>query len=285
MEMTWTGWDGSEWNLTEQGSPVVLMPDLEGLDMEEPGHIWTESASVTGATWRGYRPGPRPVVWQVFVWSDGSTQDWVELDRAWWNTMLPEKRGTWTVTQASGSRRYLDLRFDSVASPGFVRDPSYAGWARYAINLIAEEPHWREDPITVPFYPKAPVKFHGPPGVINISSSSSFAEASILNPGNVEGWIDWTVFGPVSSAVVGVGSSRIEIPFALAAGESVTVWTHPTQRQAIDNSQVDRTDQLGDVKFSSVPAGETAALSLVQNNAGEGAYIEASLTPLFHRAW
>jgi len=161
-----------------------------------------------------------------------------------------------------------------------------AGWTIYGINLTAEQPFWREDPIVRRFTAVAPVSFLGPPGILNISSPSQLATATIDNPGKVPGWVVWTCAGPADGYVVGVGGKTIDVPIPLAVGEFLTVWTAPEAMGEVrDGAGVDRTDELGAAAFTAVQPGDSQPLSLQLIGPGPGAYIEASLTPYYYRAW
>jgi hypothetical protein len=253
------------------------MPPIEQYRSEAPG--------IPGSINRGNRAHNRDVFWPIFLYSRGDSQDWIDLDRAFWRTMQPGQTGTWTVVRPGGVGRSVDLRYESDTGT-YGLNPIRTGWAPYGINLTAEQPFWREDPIKRRFTAVTPVSFLGSPGVLNISSPSQLATASIPNPGDVAGWIVWTLSGPFDAAVVGVGGKTIDVPIPLAVGEFLTVWTAPEAMGEVrDGLGVDRTDELGAAAFTAVQPGDSQPLSLQLIGPGPGAYIEASLTPYYFRAW
>ncbi len=56
---------------------------------------------------------------------------WIDLDRAFWKTMDPEKYGIWTITAPGGSSRSLRCRFKDDDGHAFEHDPFERRWATY----------------------------------------------------------------------------------------------------------------------------------------------------------
>src|SRR4029453_10817318 len=76
-EVTWTGWDGSVWNLTDpDGGVVLLVEGVEGLHLP-PFKQWTrQSPAVPGQVFTGAIAEPRKVVLPVLLFTDGSSAEW-----------------------------------------------------------------------------------------------------------------------------------------------------------------------------------------------------------------
>lgn len=293
LEMTWTGWDGSEWNLTSAAEGAVMMAGCRGLTMPPVVHYSTAYASVAGATWRGHTVDAREVFWPIQVYHDLDSQGWIGRDRAFWRTMRPEKLGTWTVKHPSGAERKLDLRFSNDGDVTYEHDPVLRGWSNYGITLVAEQPFWRADPIrrewsasgaVADFLPTAPGEN------FTIGPSTTLDTASMPNPGDVEAYPLWEVYGPTTTAQVGVEGRNITIPFAIEANQVLVIDTAPTMQSAtlydVVNNQrvnpVDRTPQLGIANFVPVPADSVTTTSLLLTGAGR---VSLTLTPLYLRAW
>jgi len=294
LQMTWTGWDGSGWSLSDAADGTVMMAGVRGLTMPPVVHYTTQYPSVAGARWRGHTVEPREIFWPIQVFSDTSSQGWIDRERAFWRTMRPEKTGTWTVIQPSGEERKLDCRFVDDSNQAFNQDPVLAGWSNYGITMKAEQPFWRAEPIrrewkssggaAVPFFPAAPGDG------FRISSSTTSDGAKMLNPGDVDAYPRWEIHGPVTSAVVGVGGKNIEVPFAVADGKVLVIETDPTMQTATEYtksgldliSPTDKTASLGAANFVPLPADSTATVSLTIVGSGKVALI---LTPLYLRAW
>lgn len=289
LQMTWTGWDGSVWNLTKASEGVVMMAGVRGLTMPPVTHYKTSYASVSGARWRGHNVDSREVFWPIQVYCDTDSQEWIRRDRAFWRTMRPGKVGTWTVIQPSGEKRYLDLRFTEDSDQAYNHDPALRGWSNYGIMMVADDPFWRTDSIrrewatgmSTPFFDS-----EGGTTGLTISPSTTLATAAMLNPGDVDAYPVWEVYGPVTNAQVGVGDKLIVIPFAVADGEVLVIDTDPTQQSAMLHSSgtvTDKTAQLGTAIFAPMPADSISNVSLVLG--GGAGKIRLTMTPLYLRAW
>lgn len=283
MGHTWTGWDDSVWDLCGDASGVVLLSGVRGLTMPPADRYASASPAVAGSRWRGHRVAEREVFWPVKVWADAGSAAWLAYDRAWWNTMRPDKLGTWAVTQTTGETRSLRLRFVDDGQHSVQVDPGLIGWERYGITLVAEDPYWEGEPISRTWETATPDEFFGTgaPSFF-ISSGNTLDNAKITNPGDVEAWPVWTLNGPITAAEVGVGGESIEVPFAVADGSSLTIDTDPRAQTAITSAGVDRTEDLGEVGFTAIPAGASIPLALAVTGAGS---VSVSVTPRYYRAW
>lgn len=293
LQMTWTGWDGSVWNLTSAAEGAVMLPGLRGLTMPPIVHYSTAYASVPGAAWRGHTVDAREVFWPIQLYQDTGSQGWVDRDRAFWKTMRPEKTGTWTVKLPSGAERHLDCRFSNDGDGTINHDPVLAGWSNYGITLVAEKPFWRAAPLrrewsagggVTDFLPAAPGEN------FIIGASTTLASSAMPNPGDVDAYPVWEVYGPATSAQVGVEGRNITIPFGVDEGQVLVIDTAPSQQSAIlydvvsgvRTNPVDMTPELGIANFVPVPADSVTTTSLLLTGAGKVALI---LTPLYLRAW
>jgi len=283
--MVWTGWDGSEWELTKPSSGVFLTgKGVEGLGM--PEHLaWVgESPATHGQYYRGFVVEPRQVFWPVYLYSDAGSDDWLERDRAFWRSLQPGMHGTWSVTTPRGGKRSLSCRFVDDGRHAFQMDPMFRGWASYGVSLIADSPFWTGEPVRRTWSQSDAVDFYGgavkgPP--FNISSGSQLSTAKLTNEGDLEAWPVWTIRGPLTSVTVGVDGRTVQWNETLTADDILVIDTDPTVQSAGLNG-VDVTAQLGSADFAPIPAGHERPLSLTM--AGTGS-VEASITPRYFRAW
>lgn len=306
MGFQWTGYDESEWDLTGRTSGVALRVGARGFGDPDWYRSTSESGAVAGSRYLGSRALEREVALPVKVFRDGGSQAWIDYDLAFMKTMDPEQPGILTVTHPSGHSRWLRCRYVDGGDPGLYIDPSMVGWARYDLTFVAEQPFWSGQRITRRFSQSDPVNYYGPTGFgppFYISEGSLAAQASIPNPGDRPGWIEWRVGGPTTTAAVGVGARVIEIPFPIADGRMLVIDTRPSEREAWEmntppgdgaafdswvTSQmmlvttVNRTKDLGAVKFGALPTG--AAESLFVDIVGSG-HVRASFAPLYRRAF
>jgi hypothetical protein len=274
--MTWTGWDGSEWDLTNPDGGVFLTGSgVEGLGM--PTHqAWVgESPAVHGQTYRGHRVEPRPVFWPVYLYSDEGSAEWLALYRAFWKSLQPGKHGTWSVATPTGGRRSLSCRFVDDGRHAYDHDPIVRGWA--------DSPFWTGEPVRRTWSQGDAPEFFGGASkapVFHITSGSQLSTAKITNEGDLEAWPVWTIKGPLTAVTVGVDGATVQWNTTLTADDILVIDTDPTVQCAWLNG-VDVTDQLVTADFAPIPAGLELPLSLTL--AGTGS-VEAAITPRFYTA-
>jgi hypothetical protein len=290
LDMKWVGWDGVEWSLTDSSTGTVMLPGVRGLSMPPVIHHRAAHASLPGARWRGHTIDVREVFWPLQIYSDLGSQDWIERDRAFWRTLDPQLTGQWIVTLPDGSTRTLKLRFVDDSQFTMETDSVFAGWSNYGITLAAEQPYWEGASITrrweaggtSPFFP-----ISGGPA-FTISPGNTLTQATLDNPGDVPAHVVWKVYGPLTSATVGVNGRTINIPFSVAAGDVLVIDTSPAAQTAMMGPvngpwTTDKTMNLGSIDFAPLPAGAVSNLSL--NIAGGTGSISATFKPLYYRAW
>lgn len=278
LDMTWTGWDGTVWSLSNGTDGTVMMPGVRGMNMPPVNHYLSASAGNDGARWRGHTVEPREVFWPLQVYSDQGSLPWLDRDRAFWKTLRPDRPGVWTVTRPDGQKRSLTLRFQDDGTQSFDIDPSLSGWTNYGITLVAEQPYWAGETETGSWVSGTSVQFF--PN-LTISPGGTLATARLRNPGDVDAWPIWQVYGPTTSVTVGVNGRNITVPFTLLSGELLIINTDPRVQTAMLGA-VDRTADLGSMDFAPLPADEISNLTLSMTGTG---FITATVTPLYLRAW
>lgn len=286
----WVGPDGSVWDLNAWESGLILdSRGVEGLHNPVITRNTSKSRRIPGHRLRGWRAEAREVFWPVFIYAD-DTADWLAVHREFFQTIHPDRAGTWRVTALGETR---ELRLTGVFDDGHVYDvdPLLDGWGEYAVTLEAQQPFWQGKTIRRgPWRTPDPQPFFsGPP--FTISSSTTFGAASIPNTGDVDVWGVWWATGPLSAIELGVGDTLITPPFDLEAGEMLRIDTDPRNPTAQKGAEVndtalfegsDVTTALGMQDYASVPPGERVELHV--NAVGSGS-IMFDLTPLYFRAF
>lgn len=267
LAFTWTGADGSVWDLNDDATGVCLQEGVRGLSMPPVSQYRSESPMVAGSRYRGTRVLQREVFWPLRIWHDGTPSEFAVRDRAFWHTLDPSKVGTWKVTRPSGGFRTLGLRYESDDGV-FEVDPLLYGYSTYGVNLVAEQPFWSGDDVVKVF--------------------TATGSQTIDNDGDVPAWLTWTMEGPISTgAHIGMTNAHILIPAAIGSGRTLTVYTQPDLMVALwddgtelvlDSSPDDYT--IG-ARFASIPTNGLTTLSTLQS----GGTITATMTPYFFRAY
>lgn len=294
--MTWTGWDGSVWDLTGRSGGVSLQAGARGHGKPKADRFTSVSPALPGSTYRGHRVLEREVFWPLRLFSDAGSQAWMDYDRAFWNTMRRDRLGAWDVVQPNGQSRRLWLRFEDDGDPAPDTLPSLIGWARYGITLVAEQPFWEGQVVGQPFTTAEPVDFFDADGSpdFHISSGSQVSTATITNPGDTDAYPIYTiesgitdpdtgvVTGSIASAGAGYNGNNVTFG-AIASGQKRIVDTRPDRLTVVNQSGADRWVDLdpGSQFDAPIPPGvQPLSLSIV----GQGT-ITVSLQPLYERAW
>lgn len=305
LGMTWTGWDGSVWDLANMASGVVLLDGIRGLGLPTGTRFRDQSPASHGSQHQGFKWDEREVFWPLKTWHE-SGRKFIERDRAFFKTLHPAKIGRWTVTHPDGTPRHLDLRLEpSTADPGPELMPTLFGWARYGIYLTADQPFWVGAPSIRSFKaPTSPEAFFEPngPHLFNIGQGFTLANASIDNIGDEESYPKWFLDnGIAAGSWVGVGALVVNIPFVVPEGKCLVIDSDPRKIGAIlydvvggsasPSSRVigihminpvDMSEEIGEADFGAVEPGMSKPLSISFSGTG---LVEAYLPNLYDRAW
>lgn len=306
IDLWWTGWDGSEWALTDPEQGRFLRPGIRGLRMPDYKRHSTSSPAVPGSRHRGTSTLDRDVFWPLHEYSDVGSADFLEWKRAFWRTMDPDREGIWRAVLPGGEKRTLGLRFASL-EPTLERDPIQDGWMSSAVTLLADSPYWRGETVDQSWGQTDPKNYYvtaedrlangWADDVIHyLSSGMEIGETTFTNAGDVEAYPVWTAVGsPTTTAVTfGVGSSVIKVPFNIPQGYAVQIDTDPLEGRilwygrwdAAAMALIDPVDRTGSLdpasKFMAIPAGEKRQLTITMTGAGS---IKAELTPLYREAF
>lgn len=282
--MTWTGWDGSVWDLTgpRNGSGVALMEGVRGLDMPEVTHRESESEAREGTRWLSSHTNKREVYWPLTVFNDKSSAEWVAYNRAFRRTMHPKKPGLWAVRAPDNSVRSLICRFASDGGQGATHSPGLFGWMNFGYTLQAEQPYWTGTPVSrswiagtddLPFMGT----YGGPP--FYISPAATLDTATIPNEGDEPAFVTWTLDGPIDAGVLlGVGDALMGYPDALGVGDRLVINTRDVSARLNGTRVSQKLDPRAPLPVE--PDAE-APLSIA---AAGGGKITATLTPLYFTA-
>ena len=228
----------------------------------------------------------------------------MERDRAFWRSLDPDEVGTWAAVTPDGGRRTLGLRLTG-ADDDMQTDPIKRGWAKYGINLLADDPYWLGETVRKSwsqgdlrnFYiTEADRAQYGYPAdaIHYLSSGGALGEATFTNDGDVPVYPVWTVLGATTAVSFGVGGADIIVPFAIPDGYAVQLDTDPVNGQVLWYgawdpvaksiiNPVDRTPELNPASaFVAIPRGQDKPLSIAMTGTGT---VIAEVRNRYRRAW
>jgi hypothetical protein len=293
FNITWTGIDGSVWDLTSGTKGVRLSRGYSGLHLPAFTQQVSKAARVPGQRYLGTVYEARSIPLPVTVYG-GVGDAWRSIDAAWWASLSPEIPGALAVTTTSAGTRSLSCRLGSAADPATDIHPGTRGVGTYALTLEADQPFWA-GPDVVQNYampttsqPYYGVSGSGPP--FYISPANTLTDATISNPGDRPAYTRWTVTGP-GTATFAIAGHQTTLP-TLQAGQVVSIDTNPLNPNAVRDisggGSVNWWPQMGAHDFwVPVPAyasGVSIPMGMTGGVVGQSS-IQVSLTPLYSRAW
>lgn len=304
FKLSWTGWDGSEWELTNPASGLFLRPGVRGLGLPSFERQSSTSPMVAGSRHRGSSTKDRDVFWPLYLYSDKGSAEFMARDRAFWRSLDTDLEGVWSVILGDGSRRTLGLRL-SGADDTLNHDPVQRGWAGYGIDLIADQPYWLGETVVKSwsqgdlrdFYTTSgDISTYGYPAdtIHYLSSGGALGSATFTNDGDVPAYPTWTVIGPTTAVSFGVGTSKVTVPFAVPSGYAVQLDTDPVNGQVLwygvwdaasktITAPADRTTELDPASaFVAIPRGQDRPLTITMTGTGT---VIAALQNKYRRAW
>jgi hypothetical protein len=276
---------------------------LRGLHFPPVTHYRDTGPAVPGATWRGANANSRRVHWTLQVFHDEGTDEWLELERAFWRIMDPQHTLLWEVrTGSAQSARTLRVRHEPDDSYGYDMDAPHFGWASYPVDLMADQPFWSGPVIQRRWGGSGQANFFGggvdtKAPLFYISSGSQASAARINNPGDVPAYPVWILVGPLASGWVGVAGKRVTVPFAIPEGKALVLDSDPRRQTAAEATVVFdaegsvagytptgvfKTHLLSTAEWVSIAPGASVKLDLDVVGAGS---VHAQLTPLYYKAW
>lgn len=302
FRMTWTSWEGDVWDLTSSKSGLFMLQEtVKGVGMPEVKRHTRTSPGLHGSRYRGWIAEERDVLWPLFSYHNGESQEWVEHDRKFWRSMRPDQTGVWRITQPSGHWRELTCRYES-GGDGFDRDPAQYGWTKYGLSLVAENPFWEGEPIVRNFAQPTQRNFYGGgplPGQAGydasaakatpfyISAASTTAKAIMHNPGDVPAWPIWRAYPTFDSVTFTVDGHRITYVDNgyIMGNRHLAIDTNPEDQRAIATLPAATdlmTYRLTEWDFVPIQPGESVEVGISMVGTG---YVSCELRPQYLRAW
>jgi hypothetical protein len=157
IEVSWTGVDGSVWDLTDYLSPVQLVsaefPTMPQFTQQFAASPARDGRRYEGTTWQEANCILTVVVGDV-VAPEGFKHrrkgtEWRLLDRSFRRSVSPDATGELTITDRnSGTLRRLRLRLDKPLTLPSAEDPAILGVVTYSlpVNTSTSTPTTRRSP-------------------------------------------------------------------------------------------------------------------------------------------
>ena len=277
--MTWTGPSGARWRLDGSQGVALVKEGLVGLHFPQYERFTSESPSTAGARHRGSRAKERAVEWNILTYADGASNEWLEIDRAFWDSLDVDEPGVWEVTDLRGRTLSLECRLNPTSDHSFDQDPSKGGWGLYQVQLVASRPFWTAPPVEKSWRKSDPVEFFDPAGNgVHISSGASLVNTSMTNPGDVAASILWTFEGPLDPTTVTVDGGAFTTP-EIPEGSTLVVDTDPEELTAFLDGE-DVSGEVDPFDPHPLPKGSNVPVSIETDGFGT---VTARLTPLQRR--
>jgi hypothetical protein len=107
----------------------------------------------------------------------------------------------------------------------------------------------------------------------------------VTNPGDVDAWPAWKLYGPFTSAVLSVGGVQIVYSEAVTTGHWVEIDTHPKRLTIVDDLGVNKFAKATTLNTAPIPYSASTPIALTLNGSDPTTKVEVAFTPNFWRAW
>ncbi|MFE9660310.1 phage tail domain-containing protein [Streptomyces sp. NPDC005955] len=280
-EISLTAFDGREW------PAILLQPGATGLDMPPFALFSDDSPNLDGAIFRSSRAAAREILLPVYLHGvDRRTVN--ALKRMLFRALNP-KRGYCVLrfTEGNGEARQLNAYYKG-GMEGDEGETSGFSWARYGLTFSAMDP-W--------FYPEHPERirwaFGG--GLPLLSPTAKFfpmrvtdgvlggpgERLLISNPGDVDAWPVWRLYGPIKSfALTSAAGDSVKASAPpdgsdiVPAGRVLTIDTRPGRKSVKDDRGTNHWARLDtSPRFWPIDPGDTQSSVSVVTGIGKASVL------------
>ena len=293
LEVTWTDYRGTVWDLTRGTQGVILDLDQAGLDWAGINQTFTTGGQILRATSLDW--GTHHLA--VLVGWDRKGADYLRLRSQWWteaNSPFWDRAGVLSVTAPGGQTRTRRLVLGSSPETVFKYDPSLGVDTPVEVwTLTGPNPWWYGLTQVVEltqssFTSASSVPFYGNTGAgwpLNISSTATASNVFMSNDGQGPMWVTWTLQGPMSTPRVGTSAGVLTYTGNIAAGEVVEISTAPERRAVVERTS--GMSRYGEVSgnYAPLPAGERSPLVVSAEGLTSASKITATATTAYATAF
>lgn len=275
LRATWIAPDGTATPLTTPERGWFTLDAVTGWGAA-PIEMVTDPHPRGGTRIRHIQPQARIITWPLRVRANEHVElvaRWRTLVRAFAQTRRLGP-GTLRIARPDGTSREIQAYYQE----GFAGEPGQGWlWDTAVLSLYCEDPYWRDTTATVirreyatgsDFFTPYPT----------ISSSQVLGETTVVNPGEVEAWPEWTITGPATGLIAtnNTTGEQFTLTAALDAGETATITTDPpTVRGPAGENWVGNLDWPGAVLWGLAPGTNDVEFQVA--GSGPGSAVELSL--------
>ncbi len=233
MLATFTDPDGTVWQLTDTAHESGWFTTFGvGGWGARPYEFTLDPLPRGGDSVRFIRAEPARLTWPLHIWGETHlefVQRYRALRRAFLMTVHRGQSGTLRVSRPDGTAREIDVFYEE----GWGGEPG-ENWlyANPVLTLLAPDGYWRDVQQTTVYREFAAGSPYLNP-YRTVTSSQVLGDTTIVNPGEVPAWPEWTITGPASAieATNNTTGQTFTITYTLTAGQSITITTlQPTVR-------------------------------------------------------
>jgi hypothetical protein len=130
--------------------------------------------------------------------------------------------GILRVMKADGQQRDLVCRYaGGLELPEKFGSTSSLRYQKATLSFIAHQPYWSATSTTIIDFPSAPAVDFFPFFPFHLSTSQIVVSQLVSNPGTIESWPVWTLYGPGSNILLINPTTGEKIDFSNAGGLSI----------------------------------------------------------------
>jgi hypothetical protein len=280
-EISLTGFHDSAW------PSIIMQPGATGLDMPPYALFSDDSPNLDGSIYRSARAAAREVMIPVYLY--GIDRPSVNhIKRKLFQSLNP-KRGYCLLkfTEGDNTTRLLKAYYKGGMEGSEVTDTAGFTWAKYGLTFSAMDPWFYPDRMRVsrwdfgtgtPFLSSSQKFF---PMKISSGVMGAGSDLIISNPGDIEAWPIWNLYGPIKSFTLTspYGDTVKASPPSdgsdlVPSGQILTIDTRPGQKTVSDDLGNNYWSKLdSNPQFWSVDPGETSATVSVVTGVGKAAVV------------
>ncbi len=240
-ELYWLEPTGEVHNLNEELPKMGVRPGKMGFGLPPVEHITEQVPLRPGARHRLTKILPRqldiPLHFNEPTYEEFKAK--LNLIENWFYPDPDKGPGILRITNAQGITKEIDAYYQSGLQGNESLDSTGVNWQDAIITLLAPDPYFHTTAAIVTTYTLGTPATFFPLLPIKLTRTDIFSAPSVDNTGDVPTYPIWVITGPATNILL-VNNSltparTIEIVYALADGETITIDTREHMRTVLKN--------------------------------------------------